>query len=141
MPHAPRQERLERLEQATLQLSRHSARVDAAQACGLSPVQYLCLRHVSAQPRLVSDVARFLGISNAGTTGLVDRLLEQELVDRRRDEADRRLVWVSIAPKGLAAMEQMRAARWKRLEAMFAPLSDDELETIAALVAKLRVPE
>ena len=43
----------------------------------------------------VSDVAAFLGVSNAAASRAVDRLVKRELVDRAEAEADRRAVRLS----------------------------------------------
>lgn len=137
-----RSEQLERMERTLLRLKQQHDKPDAATPAPISIVQYTCLRYLAEQRRLVSDVARFLDITTAGTTGLLDRMVEQELVERQRDEGDRRLVWVSIAPQGLAALDKMRAWRRKYMASLFSPLTDAEVETFLVLCEKLnRAPE
>lgn len=135
-----RHAKLERLEQALLHLSRHHARPDSASPQVLTLVQYVTLLYVAHEPQLVSHVARHLGITNAGTTGLLDRLCSQGLVRRYRDEQDRRLVWVSIAPKGHAVIQAMRAQRQQRIAGLFAALDDEDLDQFLGLVEKLIAP-
>jgi len=132
-----RSEQLERMERTLLRLKQQHDKPEAATPAPISIVQYTCLRYLAGQPRLVSDVARFLDITTAGTTGLLDRMEEQGLVERRRDVEDRRLVWVSIAPQGLEALDKMRAWRRRYMESLFSPLSDAEVETFLSLCEKL----
>jgi len=42
-----------------------------------------------------ADIASHLGITAAGVTALVDRLVEREVVKREYDEADRRVIHIS----------------------------------------------
>jgi len=42
-----------------------------------------------------ADIAAHLGITAAGVTALVDRLVEREVVKREYDEADRRVIHIS----------------------------------------------
>jgi DNA-binding MarR family transcriptional regulator len=48
----------------------------------------------------MNELARFLRISRPGATGLVDRLIAQNLVHRVSDTRDRRLVRVGLTAKG-----------------------------------------
>lgn len=46
------------------------------------------------------DLSQSLRISKPAATGLIDRLIAQKLVRREGDKEDRRIVRVSITPKG-----------------------------------------
>ena len=48
----------------------------------------------------MNHLARFLKVSRPATTGLVDRLILQGLVKREEDKSDRRVVRVTVTPKG-----------------------------------------
>ena len=48
----------------------------------------------------MSHLAQFLKVSRPAATGLVDRLIVQRLVKREEDRSDRRVVRVTITPKG-----------------------------------------
>ncbi|HWI61359.1 MAG TPA: MarR family transcriptional regulator [Symbiobacteriaceae bacterium] len=135
-----RSTRLERMEQTFYRLSQQHLKRDAASSAPITVAQYSCLRYLAVQPRQVSEVARHLDITTAGTTGLLDRLVEHGMVERRRDEEDRRLVWVSIAPKGLEAIAAMQASRVEFLTSLFSPLTDNEFDTFMDLVEKITDP-
>jgi DNA-binding MarR family transcriptional regulator len=75
------------------------------------------LHHLSASgPLAVGELATHLGLSKATTTELVTRVEERGLVDRMRDDRDRRRVYVWLTETG-----RQRAASHARV------LADDEL--------------
>ncbi|MGB6119972.1 MAG: MarR family transcriptional regulator [Mesorhizobium sp.] len=49
---------------------------------------------------LMSDLSRFLLVSNGNVTGIVDRLVQDGLVIRSQREGDRRTSIVSLTPQG-----------------------------------------
>ena len=48
----------------------------------------------------VSEISRRLGIAKPNITPLVDRLIDEGLAERNRDEIDRRVVNIHICPAG-----------------------------------------
>ncbi|MEW9700820.1 MarR family winged helix-turn-helix transcriptional regulator [Paenibacillus sp. SI8] len=46
------------------------------------------------EPRNLSDLAQAVQLSNSTVSGIVDRLERDGLVERTRDEQDRRVVWI-----------------------------------------------
>lgn len=50
--------------------------------------------------RPMNRLAQALGVSRPAVTGLVDRLIAQGLAARRGDPKDRRVIRVSVTPKG-----------------------------------------
>ncbi|NEW06926.1 MarR family transcriptional regulator [Paenibacillus sp. SYP-B3998] len=46
------------------------------------------------EPRKLGDLAQAVQLSNSTVSGIVDRLERDGLVERRRDEQDRRVVWI-----------------------------------------------
>ncbi|MBN2465567.1 MarR family transcriptional regulator [candidate division WOR-3 bacterium] len=48
----------------------------------------------------MNDLARFLGLTKANASGLVDRLARKGLIARRQGRDDRRVVIVFLTPKG-----------------------------------------
>ena len=48
----------------------------------------------------MNDLARFLGLTKANASGLVDRLAKKGLIARRQGKDDRRVVIVYLTPKG-----------------------------------------
>lgn len=72
---------------------------------GMTLPQVLCLRAIDAASRAESrataaEVAREVQLSPATVTGIIDRLERGEFVERERDTADRRKVYLRLTAKG-----------------------------------------
>lgn len=59
----------------------------------------------------VSDVGQQLGISNAAASQMIDRLVQQDLVERTELAGDRRVRQLSLTAKGRRLVEQAIEAR------------------------------
>lgn len=62
----------------------------------MSVLEILCREQDCPMNRL----AKALGVTRPAATGLVDRLISQGLASRRGDPKDRRVIRVSVTPKG-----------------------------------------
>jgi DNA-binding MarR family transcriptional regulator len=80
-------------------------------------------------PMPMSRLADTLDVSVASTTGIVTRMEERGLVERRHDQEDRRVVIVAPTDAGVAVFRDMMAARREHLTGVLARLSDAELES------------
>lgn len=94
-------------------------------AASIGHLQVLVRLH-EAGPQRVGAVARSLGVSAASATGMLRRMAERGLVQRVRDEHDRRVVLIEIAPGGRAVLEKLNRGR-SGLRHSLARLDDDEL--------------
>lgn len=111
---------------ATLAALRHTLRrflhfsESAAGAAGLSAQHYqamLVLRAGAGSERLaINDLARQLLIKHNSAVGLVDRLMAQGLVMRRRSSADRRMVHLRLTAKGNRLLERLAGVHRRELE-------------------------
>ena len=86
----------------------------------------------------VSRLADSLGIAVPNATGLVDRMEQRGLVERDRDRADRRLVYVRPTPAGIAAADEIDGWRADLLARILDPLNLDQLERIASSLRDVR---
>lgn len=87
----------------------------------------------------VSDVAAFLGVSNAAASRAVDRLVKRGFVDRSEAEADRRAVRLSLSGTGRQLLERYDAASERVLQKLFGDLSQDQLRRMARVLDQLSV--
>ena len=78
----------------------------------------------------MSSVSATLGISPKSTTGLMDRLIEKNLVERWNDPNDRRSVRCKLTEEGQDLCERLLAARRSRWEDRLNPLSKEELKNV-----------
>lgn len=83
----------------------------AAQAAGVAPQQYLVLLQICGaagrQRVTVGFLAERLQIHHHAAVQLIDRMAQQGLVARRRDERDRRAVVVELRPRGEALLRKL----------------------------------
>jgi DNA-binding MarR family transcriptional regulator len=87
----------------------------------------------------MTEVSRFLMVSNGNVTGLVDRLVGEGLVMRIANEKDRRATFVRLTPKGLRLFATMAEAHERWVNEILAAFSDAESETMIGLLDALRV--
>lgn len=67
----------------------------------LTESQLNVLEYLLSQDRLKpSDMLDFLATTPAAVTTLLDRMEKNELIERVRDEKDRRIVWIHVTDKG-----------------------------------------
>ena len=78
----------------------------------------------------MSDVAGQLGVSISTVSGLVDRLVEGGLVQRREDAADRRHVLVSMTPAGSEVIDRFQELGATQLRELLTQLDQDQLATV-----------
>ncbi len=85
----------------------------------------------------MGKLARTLGIGMSAATGLVDRLVQQNLVRRDTDPADRRHVCLRLTAAGRRARESCRRERKRRMRAALKSLTPEQQAEIAASLACL----
>ena len=72
------------------------------------------------------------------TTRLTDRLLSKKLIERKRSENDRRVVYVKITQKGLDLLAELDENEMKDFQVMQKNLSEEEGTQLSNLLDKLR---
>jgi DNA-binding MarR family transcriptional regulator len=86
-------------------------------------------------PTPMGKLADALDVSVASATGIVDRMEQRGLVERRDDDADRRLVLVQTTDSGLLVFKVFDEQREAALRRLIDRLTDEEQ---AALLVGLR---
>jgi MarR family transcriptional regulator, organic hydroperoxide resistance regulator len=137
-----------------IQLSRaiargvHGGHDDVWRRCELTLPQLRCLFLLSGQgPMPIGGVARELGIGLPSASSLVDRLVDQGLVQRREDPMDRRRTLASTTASGSALADQLRQGSVQTLRGWLGALRREDLRALvqglAAVVeaAELTVAE
>lgn len=92
-----------------------------ARKVGLPPQQYLMLLAIQGLPlgdvATIRTLAERVALKHHSAVELVDRLEKHGYVRRNRGEADRRLVTVSLLPKGERLLEEVMKHRVGELQA------------------------
>jgi DNA-binding MarR family transcriptional regulator len=86
----------------------------------------------------MTEVSRFLMVSNGNVTGLVNRLVAEGLVVRVANRDDRRATFVRLTRKGVRLFETMAEAHERWVNEILASLSDEQSETMIGLLDTVR---
>ncbi len=82
------------------------------------------------------QLRRILDLSHPGSVRLIDRLVSDGLVERRKGR-DKRTIALFLTEKGISTREELLKGRIARIRPLLATLSDSEQETFGALLHKM----
>ncbi|MCJ8010089.1 MarR family winged helix-turn-helix transcriptional regulator [Lederbergia wuyishanensis] len=75
---------------------------------GLTVPQLKTLYKVSSSPNIgLVELAEYLKLTNSTVSGVVDRLVQQELLERHTPSHDRRAITIRLSKKGEEKLEQV----------------------------------
>lgn len=112
--------------------------LDETEAFGITPVQFAALSAIDDQPGLDQrGVARAIGFDAATLGGVVDRLQQRGLVERRASDADRRVWHLHATPDGRALVQDMRPAVQAAQRRILAPLPAAERPEFLRMLRQL----
>ena len=84
---------------------------EAAAHAGVEARQYqfmLALKGLIQQERVtIRDLAERMQLRHHSVVGLINRLVERKLIERRRGEHDRRQVYIHLTPRGDALLRKL----------------------------------
>jgi DNA-binding MarR family transcriptional regulator len=87
---------------------------------------------------LMSEISRFLMVSNGNVTGIVDRLVSDGFVARSQRNGDRRTSFISLTRKGRAAFADMAAAHECWVDELLAGISVRDAEQLSTKLRSFR---
>jgi len=97
----------------------------------LTVQQLRVLNLVAAEPGLTSqDLAHGLAVSAPTASGLVDRLVEKDILERRRDPGDRRLRRLYLTELGEQAAQEGDSLFQRALVAVIQVMSMEDMEAM-----------
>lgn len=109
-------------------------------ATGLSHAQlgmlYMIFYHSEVSPK---DIADFLGVSKSAVTQLMEPLVDKDLVNRRNDSRDRRIVRLSLSAKGKKFLGQLNKYKYAGIRSALGTLDTKDLEQLSALHQKMLI--
>jgi DNA-binding MarR family transcriptional regulator len=94
---------------------------------------------LSDGPTTMSRLAEALDVSLPNVTGLVDRMVENGLVERGRDDGDRRVVTVFATDAGRNTVEEIELLRRRQLGALLAQLNPAQQQRALETFTELRL--
>jgi DNA-binding MarR family transcriptional regulator len=113
---------------------------DAVHAITLGQMEAMMLLHEAAESLTMGELAEALGMTPSSASQLVERLARLGLVERLREEGDRRVVRVVVTTGARRKFDAMVRVRLRALGQLTAALSDTELRTLVELLQKLGSP-
>lgn len=87
----------------------------------------------------VTDVAQFLGVTNAAASRAIDRLVQRGLVDRTISKEDRRAVDLALTPASRDLLDRFTEARNRELLKLLGGYPEDQLRQVVTLLDELSV--
>ena len=105
----------------------------------LTVPQFDVLAQLSRQTEgmTAGQLTRELLVTAGNVTGIVDRLEQLHLVQRRRLPEDRRAVQVRLTPRGRRLMRQVLPLHRRQVQSLLAPLAPVELARLRDLLGLL----
>lgn len=89
--------------------------------------------------QMVSEIADRLEVTNSHISVTSDKLINRDLVTRKYSEGDRRIVYLSITPKGRQLAEEMEKVLGEFFGEKFSEMTIEEIEMFIALLNKIKV--
>lgn len=86
----------------------------------------------------MGELSSWLLVSNGNVTGVVARLVTDGLVQRRASPSDRRVLYVSLTPKGRETFAHWVAAHDLWIEELLGGVSGGEIEQLMKLLSNLK---
>ncbi|WP_395746188.1 MarR family winged helix-turn-helix transcriptional regulator [Prosthecobacter sp.] len=100
---------------------------DAAVSAGLTPQQHQALLAIKGFPGrdyvTVGELAERLQVKHHSAVGLIDRLVLEDLVERRASAEDRRQVNIRLTPRGDGVLEKLASMHREQLRLIGPELS------------------
>jgi DNA-binding MarR family transcriptional regulator len=85
----------------------------------------------------MTELSRFLMVSNGNVTGIIDRLVSEGTVVRLAHEWDRRATFVRLSPKGAQRFQVMAKAHEAWVNEILAGFSNADTDTLIALLSNV----
>ncbi|MEA1605866.1 MarR family winged helix-turn-helix transcriptional regulator [Pseudomonas spirodelae] len=104
---------------------------------GLTPMQLMILQVLAGEKRLTaSDLSGRVSLTAATLSGMLDRLEERGLLQRQRDDQDRRKQWLLLSEPGRALLQQAPSLLPPEFVERFAGLQEWERHSLTAALLR-----
>jgi MarR family transcriptional regulator, lower aerobic nicotinate degradation pathway regulator len=111
---------------------------ERVQSIGLRPKHFAILNAIAlADGASQQEIGGRMGLDPSGLVGAIDELERMGLVERRRDEADRRRYVLGLSDEGTATLRRGRRVVAESARELLAALDDDEVDTLVDLLGRV----
>ena len=106
----------------------------------ITPPQFVALQWLHESGDMtIGDLSNKMYLAFSTTTDLVDRMEKNELVQRVRDEQDRRVVRIHLLPEGERIIQEVIEKRQNYLRDLLQEFAVDEAQELLKLLKKLHL--
>lgn len=106
----------------------------------ITPPQFVALQWLHESGDMtIGDLSHKMYLAFSTTTDLVDRMEKNELVQRVRDEQDRRVVRIHLLPEGERIIQEVIEKRQNYLRDLLQEFAVDEAQELLKLLKKLHL--
>lgn len=104
----------------------------------LTEDQHYTLRYIhNAGECTSSELAEDFGVNKSAITAIINRLVEKGLITRRRDENDRRVIYLTLSEAGEILYEKTEKRIYKLVESIITKFESEEITTFINTYEKL----
>jgi MarR family transcriptional regulator, lower aerobic nicotinate degradation pathway regulator len=112
--------------------------IEELETAGFTMYQYSVLAMLSEKPRETqATIADGLQLDRSQLVGILDQLERESLIERRRDQTDRRRHMVSITPAGKKQLVKMRAMIKSMEDSLLGALDVDERASLQDFLQRI----
>ncbi|MEN0589139.1 MarR family winged helix-turn-helix transcriptional regulator [Kurthia gibsonii] len=106
----------------------------------ITPPQFIALQWLDELGDMtIGDLSNHMYLAFSTTTDLIDRMEKNELVQRVRDTADRRVVRIHLLPEGEKIIREVIEKRQLYLVDIVSDFENEEIQQLSELLQKLYV--
>ncbi|MGN7476852.1 MarR family winged helix-turn-helix transcriptional regulator [Solibacillus silvestris] len=106
----------------------------------ITPPQFVALQWLHESGDMtIGDLSTKMYLAFSTTTDLVDRMEKSELVQRVRDENDRRVVRIHLLPEGERIIQEVIIKRQEYLREITEEFNEEEFEQLSRTLQKLHL--
>jgi DNA-binding MarR family transcriptional regulator len=100
--------------------------------------QYYLLRYIKKKAKCTStELASMFGVNKSAITAMTNRLVKKGLIQRTRDQNDRRVVYLTLTERGDEWITETEEKIHKLVESFITKFSEEEIETFIQTYEKL----
>jgi len=101
--------------------------------------QFLILDFLHRQDESkMSALARFMGVTTAAMTGIVDRLVRDGFAVRENQPEDRRIIKVKLTPKGAELVKKVNVQRRQMIIKIFGRISQRDRQEYLRILMQIK---
>lgn len=112
---------------------------DATSMHGMNPMQVHGMLAIAEHPGItMKELAEHLHVTSPSATSFADRLVKQQWVGRSTDATNRKLVRLTLLPKGRTALDRAVAEHSAVMRELFLLLTDEDQHQFERVLTNLK---